>query len=226
MFSDRLSAGRLLAARLSEVLADNSDFTESQTVVVGLPRGGVPIAAEIACHLKCPIDILVSKKMRAPDNPELAIGAVASSGVVVLDERVARYRGLRASYEEAQRTQEAQLIQETKEQERRWLELADIKVRPDWRGKLVILTDDGIATGMTTRAALETAKQRQPAAIWLATPVSPYDTYLNLQSQCSLFVALLTPRDFSAVGSFYDDFHQVEDSEVVNTLRNALKAVS
>ncbi len=225
MFSNRRSAGEQLATRVLAVLEDSA-FTAKDAVVVGLPRGGVPIAAEIARLLRCPIDILVSKKMRAPDNPELAIGAVTSSGVVVLDERVAGYRGLRRSYEEAQRIQKDLLVRETKELERYWIEQADMRIRPDWQGKLIILADDGIATGMTARAAIETVRKRQAAEIWLATPVSPYDTYLHLQSQCDLFVALLTPNDFSAVGYFYEDFHQVDDKEVVACLRTAPKVGS
>lgn len=225
MFSNRRRAGQQLARRVLAVLEDNA-FSPKDAVVVGLPRGGVPIACEIARLVRCPVDILVSKKMRAPDNQELAIGAVTACGVVVLDERVATYRALRSSYEEAQRVQKDMLVQETRELERHWIEQADMRIRPDWQGKLIILADDGIATGMTIRAAIETVKQRQAAEIWLATPVSSYDTYLYLQTQCDLFVALLTPKDFSAVGCFYDDFHQVDDDEVVASLRNALKVSS
>lgn len=222
MFKNREEAGRLLAARLKELLEASADFAPAATVVVALPRGGVPVAAQVSKALGCEIDLLVSKKIRAPDNPEFAIGAVSSGGIVVLDEHLPGMFGHRAQYQEAQRVQKEELIVETCEQERMWAHAAGMGSRPDWADKHVIVVDDGIATGMTTRAALRTVRQRRAAKIWLGTPVVPQDVYWSLHQECDRVIALSTPHDFSAVGLFYHDFHQVEDAEVVAALKSSL----
>ncbi len=226
MFTNRQDAGQQLSRLLRDLLEKDSTFTPESTVVVGLPRGGVPVAAEIAIELRCSIDVLVSKKIRAPDNPELAIGAVSSSGVVVLDARIPQLFGNSELYLKAQHDQKELLICQTRQQEMSLVERSGMQSRPTWQGKLVIIVDDGIATGMTTLAALRTVKQHACARVWLATPVIPYDTYLKLKQECDYLLALSIPHDFSAVGCFYNDFHQVEDTEVLAALRYCSVATS
>src|SRR5579875_1523904 len=222
MFVNRQHAGRLLAGRLKEYLSARGRFCPGDTVIVGLPRGGVPVAAEVAGQLRCPIDILVAKKIRAPDNPEVAIGAVSSTGVVVLDEGHKRFWTDPQAYERAQRAQKDELIGKTRQQETAWLEAAGMTARPEWRGRRIVLCDDGVATGMTTMAAIGSARQKGASEIIVATPVTPYDTYLILKEQCDHVLSLAVPHDFSAVGCYYDDVHQLADDEVVNALRLAL----
>lgn len=223
MFSNRQQAGRLLAAKLITIFQEEGlshEQVAESCVVIGLPRGGVPVAVEVALSLHAPLDVLVSKKIRAPDNPELAIGAVSSSGIVVLDDRiVSRYGGSPSFYLEAQKKQAEELTLETKVKEAYWLCEGHISQRPRLTGKRVILIDDGIATGMTVLAALRTLAGQKCAKVVLATPVIPYDTYLYLKGNCDQLVALNIPYEFSAVGRFYQDFHQVEDREVIEDLR-------
>jgi predicted phosphoribosyltransferase len=223
MFKNRQQAGRLLAEKLYTLLRDEglSALTiAKECVVIGLPRGGVPVALEVALSLHAPLDVLVSKKIHAPDNPELAIGAVSSSGIVVLDSRIAsRYRA--SEYQSAQVEQAKELIEQTKAKEAYWVKEGQIKPRSELAGKWIVLVDDGIATGMTVVAALRTLSTKNVAKVILATPVIPYDTYLSLSQDCDHLVALSIPYEFSSVGRFYQDFHQVEDQEVIEALRRS-----
>jgi len=222
MFQNRQQAGTLLAERLVDLLSEDADFSPQSTAVIALPRGGVPVAAEVALKLGCSIDVLVSKKIGAPDNPELAIGAVSSDGVVILDRQLPWLFGNTARYLEAQQEQKERLIQETRALEDYWVKAAGMTRRTDVSGRLIVLVDDGVATGMTTRAALSTLRSRKASKIILATPVIPLDTHSRLRQECDLLVALSIPWDFTAVGYYYRDFRQVEDAEVVEALKRVL----
>ncbi len=216
MFSNRVEAGRRLAQKVAQTLNSKEDFHPSEAVVIGLPRGGVPVAAEVASVLRCPLDVLVSKKIAAPLQPELAIGAVSSHGIVVLEDKLVIRLGVTPGYIEQQKSR---LIKETRELERHWLQAASIQDRPPLEGRVVIVVDDGIATGMTVLAALRTLQMRGAGMLVVATPVASWDAKRLLNDECDLFVALFMPFDFQAVGFFYNDFHQVEDREVVAALR-------
>lgn len=220
MFEDRKQAGKLLAQRL-KTLSWLDCAGPEKCAVIALPRGGVPVALEIALSLGCPLDVLVSKKMQAPDNPELAIGAVSSSGLIVIDEDLERFGVDIKALKQAQDRQKQPLVDQTRRLEEKWTRAAGLKNRVDVRGKNIILVDDGVATGMTTLAALRSLRQLQAGKIILAVPVIPYDTYLRLQGECDFLIALCIPYDFHAVASFYLDFHQVEDDELLQALKQA-----
>lgn len=215
MFKNREQAGKLLAKKVLEVLAQLPDYQADHTIVVGLPRGGVPVAKEIACALEAELTIRVSKKIGAPFQPELALGAVSSSGIVVLNEQLRYITERLEQYIESERKR---LTEVTRELEVQWLEKAGIKHRLSLNGKLVVLVDDGVATGMTTLAAIRSLKREGASAVMLATPVISPNTSRWLQQDCDLVVALLTPHDFGAIGEFYQDFHQVDDDEMIETL--------
>src|SRR4030095_14943398 len=173
MFVDRQQAGKLLAEQVKQYLRERQDVGSERLVVIGLPRGGVPVAAEVALALGCPLDILVSKKIGAPDNPELAIGAVSSDGVVVLDQQMAHLFGNSERFFQEQSRQKEHLMQEPRALEARYIQQSGIKERPSLSGKIVMVVDDGIATGMTTMAALRTLRKRGVGELILTTPVIP-----------------------------------------------------
>ena len=214
MFENRQAAGLLLANAL-KVLPE-SEYGWRNSVVIALPRGGVPVACEVALAYNCPLDVLVSKKIRCPDNPELAMGAVSSGGCTVLSEQ-----GwfARQDYLQSQNRQKEELMKHTRVLEEHWVQAAGILSRPPVNGCRVILIDDGIATGMTVLAAIQDLKSRQVGQIVLAIPVVPADTYGRLRTVCNQVFALFIPKDFTSVGQWYRDFHQVEDAEVVASLR-------
>ncbi|HEY9870905.1 MAG TPA: phosphoribosyltransferase family protein [Candidatus Obscuribacterales bacterium] len=223
LFKDRTQAGELLAAKIAEVLREDPDFDPASAVVIGLPRGGVPVAKEIAIALQCPLDVLVSKKLPSPENPEFAVGAVSSDGIVVVDDRSTSYFHIPKDYIEAQKER---LIPLTKALEHQWLTDAGIERRPDVQGRWVIVVDDGIATGMTALAALRSMQMRAVGGLVLAVPVMSYDAYRGLKDECDHLVALSIRYDFAAVSQFYEDFHQVEDEEVIACLKEAASTVS
>jgi len=181
------------------------------------------VAAEVARELKAPLDIFMAKKIGALDNPELAVGAISSTGMVVLDERIKALTGAGRQYILAQQQDKEPLIRSAREKEENLLAAAGISARPLSlaRGAQIIVVDDGIATGMTAVAALRSLTQMGPSRLILAVPVMPYDTYLHMLKECNEVIALKTPFDFSSVGLFYDDFSQVEDEEVIDALKNA-----
>lgn len=215
MFDNRLDAGLALSLKVKETLARDPSAGGGQSVVIGLPRGGVPVAYQVARRLGCPLDVLVSKKVPAPGNEELAIGAVTSSGTVVVDERLARYTGADRSYLEREVNR---LTTETADLERHWIEAARLSPRPDLRDKIVIVVDDGIATGMTAMAALRCLQTRSVARLILAVPVISTDAVESLRNECDVLIALAVPGCFGSVGQYYMDFRQVEDSEVASLL--------
>lgn len=199
-FRDRAHAGRVLAARLAYL-------RETKPVVVGLPRGGVPVAAEIACALHADLDVVLVRKIGAPDREELAVGAVGEDGVTVRNDVVLRDLGLTW----ADLTQ--QVTRERAEIRRRAVILRP-GPRPDVAGRTVILVDDGIATGATVIAALRIVRQLGAARIILAVPVAPPESLRVLAPLADEIVCPATPKHFSAVGQWYDDFTQVPDEDV------------
>jgi len=187
-------------------------------VVVALPRGGVPVALEVSIALDCPLDVLVSKKIGAPGQEEMAIGAVTADGVAVLNEQLARYLQVSEKYISAHR---AELANSTREREHEWREAAGMKSAADVRNRTVIVVDDGVATGMTAIASARSLRDRGASKVILASPVIAYRTMHRLENEFDSVVTIKAPFDFIAVGQFYADFHEVTDQEVIQALRSA-----
>lgn len=201
-FEDRRDAGRRLAAALSDSLSG------VDCVVLGLPRGGVPVAAEVADALDAPLDVLVVRKVGVPGHGELAMGAVASGGTTVRNADLLASLGIDdATFEQAA---EAERV-EVRARERR---LRGHGGEAPVDGRTVVLVDDGIATGSTMRAALASLHQRSPTRIIVAVPVAPAGVCEDLAREADEVVCLSTPRLFRAVGLWYDDFRQVDDGQV------------
>ncbi len=203
---DRRTAGQILG-RLLAHHAGREDV-----VVLALPRGGVPVAAGIAEALGAPLDVLLVRKLGLPGYPELAMGAIASGGVRVLNEEVVRRYGVSPEAIEAvARAEQAEL-------ERRQRVYRGDRPYPDLGGKTVVLVDDGLATGATMRAAIDAVRARGPAAIVLAVPVAPPDTIARLAPLVDEIVCPLQPEPFYAIGQWYADFTQTSDAEVQRLL--------
>jgi predicted phosphoribosyltransferase len=207
-FADRAEAGRLLAARLR-------DAGLERPVVHALPRGGVAVAAEVARALDAPLDLLLLRKLGAPRQPELAIGAVVDgqgTAETVLNPEIMRATGADEAYlAEAREAALAEI------ERRRRLYLAG-RARPDPRGRAAVVVDDGLATGATARAALHALRRRGPARLVLAVPVAPPEAVAALRAEADEVVCLREPEPFWGVGAHYDDFHQLEDAEVIRLL--------
>lgn len=210
MFDDRNEAGRLLGEELQRLHLDNP-------VVLALPRGGVPVADEVARLLDAPLDIIVARKLGAPFSPELAMGAVVDGDTpeVVLNDDVIRAFGL------SEEDISAQVSRELKEIRRRQEMYRKGRAPITLAGRTVVLVDDGIATGASTRAAIRGARRKTPARVILAVPVAPRSTISALRHEVDDLVCLATPEPFVAVGIHYDDFHQVSDEEVIALLEQA-----
>lgn len=206
-FRDRAEAGRILA----EVLAARA---YPDPVVLALPRGGVPVAVEIARALKAPLDLVMVRKLGVPSQQELAAGAVVNGDrpVIVVNEDIAAHFGLDAA--KMQALAEAQLPEIRR---RRELYLAGRDPVP-LAGRSAIVVDDGVATGATMRAALRAVKRHDPARLVLAVPVAAQDSLDSLREEADEIVCLATPAPFFAVGAHYDDFPQVSDAEVIRLL--------
>ncbi|MEW6727490.1 phosphoribosyltransferase [Desulforudis sp. 1088] len=212
MFQDRVEAGRLLAAELKEI------GPVKDGVVVAIPRGGVVVGAEVAKALDIPIDVIVPRKIGAPFNPEVAVGAVTEDGTTIFDERALRLLGLaRESLDDAVKVQLAEIARRTQ------LYRSGKDPLP-LEGKTVILVDDGVATGYTTLAALRSVKNARPARVVLAVPVAPPDTAEMLSGEVDEMICLLTPEPFYAVGQFYRRFDQTTDEEVIALLARRRRA--
>jgi len=206
-FRDRQEAGQLLAKELAP-LQGRKDL-----LVLGVPRGGVVVAYEVAQALGAPLDVYITRKIGAPYNPELAIGAVASDGTLVLDrELIARF-GVPDSYVQEETARQRQEIK------RRLAAYRGSRPEMDLQGKTVILVDDGVATGATVLASLRAIKARQPAQLILAVPVGPADALQVLSAEADQVVCLYTPELFWAVGAFYAVFDQTSDAEVIELLQ-------
>ena len=208
-FPNRAEAGRLLAAKLENYL-DRSDV-----VVLGLPRGGVPVAYEVAQRLGAPLDVFVVRKLGVPGFEELAAGAIASGGVRVLNEDVVR------ALPNADQLIESVTEKETVELERREQTYRDGRPAPELRDRAVILVDDGLATGATMRAAVAALRQRGVAKIVVAAPVGAPDTCRELEQEADEIICAITPEFFQAVGQYYEDFSQTSDEEVRELLSRA-----
>jgi putative phosphoribosyl transferase len=207
-FRNRREAGAKLALELRP-------YALEQPVVVALPRGGVPIGDEVARALDAPLHVCVVRKLGAPANPELGIGAVAEGGFVYLNESLVK----RASISDAELAQALALKQ--REVEARVRTFGSGELRPVIRGRTTIIVDDGVAMGATARAAIRALRALQPAKLVLAVPVGAEEALAALRRDVDRVVCLLPVQDLRAVGDWYDDFAQVSDEEVVGILQRA-----
>jgi putative phosphoribosyl transferase len=204
-FVDRVDAGRRLAAVLQEYRSRNP-------VVIGLPRGGVPVAREVAMVLAAPLDVIVVRKLGVPGHEELGLGAIAEDGVVVFNEDVMR------SADATEDEVDAVIERESSVLRRRITQIRATHPATPLKDRVVIIVDDGLATGISARAACRVAKQRGAASVALATPVAPADWRRRLAGEADAFVAVEESDEFMAVGQFYEDFSEVEDEEVLRCL--------
>ncbi len=207
VFTDRRDAGRHLAAALDHL-------RDQDPLVLAVPRGGVVVGREVADRLGAPLEVIVPRKLRAPYNPELAIGAVAEGGAAVLDEMA---HGVSAAYleqeTEAQRAEIARRVEAYR----------GGRPLPSLAGRTVIVLDDGIATGATLIAALRAVRALAPAHLVAAVPVAPPESVARMAKEADEVVCLSAPEFFQAVGQFYEDFTQVDDAEVVALLSEGRK---
>jgi putative phosphoribosyl transferase len=208
-FPNRAEAGRLLAEKL-EKYAGRGDV-----IVLGLPRGGVPVAYEVAKSLRAPLDVFIVRKLGVPGFEELAAGAIASGGVRVLNEDVLR------ALPNADEIIESVTTKETAELERREKSYRDDRPSPELRDHVVILVDDGLATGATMHAAVKALRQRDVAKIVVAVPVGPPDTCREFEDEADETICASAPEFFQAVGQYYEDFSQTSDEEVRDLLARA-----
>ena len=208
-FLNRTDAGRRLAATLS-AYASRPDV-----IVLGLPRGGVVVAYEVARVLGVPLDVFIVRKLGVPGHEELAMGAIASGGASVLDK--ALVRELRVSEREIR----AVIAAEQRELERREREYRGDRPPPDIAGRTVILVDDGLATGASMRVAVAALKQEHPGRLVVAVPIAPPETCDALRREADDVVCAVTPEPFYAVGLWYEDFTQTTDTEVHDLLERA-----
>jgi putative phosphoribosyl transferase len=208
-FSNRLEAGRLLAEKLVKYAG------RPDVIVLGLPRGGVPVAYEVAKLLGVPLDVFIVRKLGVPGFEELAVGAIASGGVRVLNEDVMR------ALPNADETIESVTARETAELERREQSYRDGRPAPELRDRVVILVDDGLATGATMRAAVKALRHRGAAKIVVAVPVGPPDTCREFEDEADETICATVPEFFQAVGQYYEDFSQTSDDEVRGLLARA-----
>jgi putative phosphoribosyl transferase len=203
---DRTAAGKALADALN-VYRGRADL-----IVLALPRGGVPVAREVASSLGAPLDLMLVRKLGVPGQRELAMGAIASGGIRVMNEDIVRFIGItprEIDQVEAEERKELQRREQAYRGDRPWPELA---------GQCVILIDDGLATGATMRAAVEAVRTRAPAEIVVAVPVAPPDTIAKLRELADAVICLAEPEPFQAIGLWYVDFSQVSDDEVRDLL--------
>ena len=191
------------------------DYRDRSPVVLGLPRGGVVVGYEVARTLQAPLDVMVTRKLGAPGNPEFGFGAVGPGGVCVLDEHTVRM--LRLSPDQI----EAVVAAESEELNRRLRHYRGDRPVPDLSECAAIVVDDGLATGGTARAAVQAVRALGPQTLVLAVPVSPPDTARSFRSQVDEVVCLQTPLGFMAVGQWYQNFAQTSDAEVVELLELA-----
>ncbi|HEU5303678.1 MAG TPA: phosphoribosyltransferase [Gemmatimonadales bacterium] len=208
-FRDRFEAGRYLAPALQSYAG------RPNVLVLALPRGGVPVAFEVARALHAPLDVMLVRKLGVPGHEELALGAIASGGVRIISDEIVRALGIPdraiaeiAAHEEQELDRRAQVYRGT-------------RPPPDVRGKTVILVDDGLATGSTMRAAVAALKAQQPERLVVAVPVAAPETCQSLRQEVDDVVCALAPEPFFAVGNWYQDFSQTSDEEVRTLLRRA-----
>ncbi len=205
MFRDRRDAALRLAGRLQK-------YKGRKPLVLGIPRGGVLVGSVLAGELKGELDIVLTRKLRAPGNPELAMGSVDENGLVYLNESVVSILRISDETIEEERERQLAVIRARAESYRR------IHPRIPMEGRIVIITDDGIATGATMKAAIEMARRAGPEKLVVALPVGPPEQVAALEPDVDEMVCLSTPADFMAVGQFYEAFDQVEDEDVERIL--------
>jgi putative phosphoribosyl transferase len=211
MFADRAEAGRLLAAHLAEL-----ELELENPLVLALPRGGVPVGAEVARALGAPLDVVFARKIGAPDQPELAVAAVAGTAhapEIVVHAELVGSLGLSQEYIWDSAARELAVIERQRDQYQAGGASADA------RGHTVIVVDDGVATGMTMQAALRQLRRREPARLIAATPVAAREAAAMLRREADVAVLLSVPRRFGSVGAFYRSFTQVSDAEVIGLLQ-------
>jgi predicted phosphoribosyltransferase len=206
-FKNRSAAGRSLAAALAQ-------YKERSPIVLALPRGGVPVAAEVAAALGAPLDLILVRKIGVPAQPELAMGAVADGAAPIIVRNVEIFQHSGVTETEFNAVRDAELA-EIERRRRRYL---GARARADAVGRTVIVIDDGIATGATMRTALRAVRARGPKELVLAVPVAAKDMLDELRDEADCIVCLESPAWLEAVGFFYDDFRQVTDAEVIATL--------
>lgn len=208
-FKTRTHAGKLLAEALVKTL--NQKYPGQNAVVYALPRGGVPLGVEIASAAQLPLDLIIPRKIGHPSNPEYAIGAVSEGGDIICNDN--ELANVDTDWFERERNNE---ITEAKRRRQHYLDGRD---SPSVKGKIAILTDDGIATGLTMRAAILDIKRREPEKIIVAIPVIPADTAKLLSTEVDDVVALLIEPEYQgSVGSYYQYFYQLCDEEVIRLL--------
>jgi putative phosphoribosyl transferase len=202
-FANRLAAGQELAKRLEHL-------RDQRPVILGLPRGGVPVAAEVAAALAAPLDVIVVRKVGMPEQPELAVGAIGEEGTRVINERVLAY----ADPEAVERVEAA----ERAELERRVAEWRSGAEPVPLSGRTVVIVDDGIATGATAAVAAHVARARGASRVVIAVPVAPVDAAESLRAAAEEVIVVMTPRNFAAVGQWYVDFSPTSNDEVTRLL--------
>lgn len=207
-FRDRQNAGEQLAVELKRLSLQDP-------LILGIPRGGVVIGAVLAEALGGELDVVLSRKLRAPWQPELAIGAVAEDGQVYLNESAAAVPGLTQEYLARERDHQLEEIA------RRRAMYRAVRPQAPVAGRSVIVTDDGIATGSTMIAALDVLRTQAPRELIAAVPVAPPDRLDDLRSRCDQLICLYSPHDFWAVGQYYDRFEEVSDETVIELLRRS-----
>ena len=217
IFSNRTDAGKKLAQELEQSLKRWYGANWKQNlIIVGLPRGGVPVALESARKFCCPLELIVSKKLPYPGQPEYAIGAVSSDGTVVLNPDIPD----RPEWQDYIEQQRLKLLEQNSVLEREFYERAACP-RTSVYNRTVAIIDDGIATGMTAIAALKTAYNRGAKRVIMAAPIMALDTSQKLQQYCDAVVSVTVEPEFHSVGQFYENFQQTTNEEVVAALREA-----
>ena len=210
-FVDRVDAGRQLASALLNMKGKNA-------IVLAIPRGGVVVGFEVADALGVPLDVIIPRKIGAPNNPELAIGAVTEDGTTILNEELIKDLQVEEDYIRKESERQQLEIERRMKSYRRETPYSDVGNRD------VIIVDDGIATGATMKAALASVRRRGAKSVTVAVPVGPSSTIQELKKEADRVVCLSTPEFFQAIGQFYDDFGQTFDEEVVRLLKlNARK---
>ena len=209
-FSGRIEAGQLLAEQLQK-------YQGQKAVVLGIPRGGVIIAQQIAIELEADLDIVLSHKLGAPGNPELAVGAICEDGKLFIDERTSSCVGANKNYIEQEKALQL------KEITRRVKLYRQVLAKIPLKSRIVIITDDGVATGATMQAALWAVRQEKPAKIIAAIPVGPVDSLETLSEDADETICLQSPPHFAALSQFYSQFTQVENDELLEILATESK---
>ncbi|MDQ1280608.1 MAG: putative phosphoribosyl transferase [Thermoproteota archaeon] len=207
-FRNREEAAKKLVSELLE-------YRWKNPMILAIPRGGVVVAYEIAKALNAPLDLIIPRKMGAPGNPELAIGAVTEDGTTILNQRLVEDLGIAKDFIELEK---ANQIQEIKRRTKAYRSDSPL---PDLKNKTIILVDDGIATGATMKAAIRSVRKQNPLFIIVAIPVAPPDTVKELSKEVDKLVCPVVFEPFFAIGQFYEDFSQVSDEEVIRLLKLA-----